>query len=59
MAVLPSSSRRLRPLVAGIAVAALAAGSVYALSKADPGVSYEQSVAAQSKAIFGFGHPLD
>jgi hypothetical protein len=39
MAALPSSSRRLRPLVAGIAVAALAAGSVYALSKADPGAT--------------------
>ena len=53
MAVLPSSSRRLRPLVAGIAVAALAAGSVYALSKADPGAGYEHSLSAQSNVLFG------
>ena len=59
MAALPSSPRRLRPIVAGIAVAALAAGSVYALSKADPGAAYEHSLSAQSKVIFGFGHPLD
>jgi secreted PhoX family phosphatase len=58
MAALPSSSRRLRPLVAGIAVAALAAGSVYALSRSDPGAAYEQTLSAQSNAIFGFGHPL-
>jgi hypothetical protein len=59
MAYLPSSSRRLRGVVIGVAAAALAAGSVYALSKSDPGAGYEHSLWAQSKVIYGFGHPLE
>ena len=58
MPALPSVPRRLRPVVAGIVVAALAAGSVYALTKGDPGAAYEHSLSAQSKPIFGFGQPL-
>src|SRR5262245_53178706 len=59
MPTLPSSSRRLRAVVAGVAIAAVAAGSVYALSKSDPGAAYEHSLAAQAKVMFGFNHPLD
>lgn len=63
MAGLPSSSRptarQLRPAIAGLAIAVIAAGSVYALNASDPGAAYESSLATQSKPLFGFGHPLD
>ena len=52
-------ARRLRPLIGGLAIAAIAAGSVHALNAADPGAAYERSLAAQSKPLYGVGHPLD
>jgi hypothetical protein len=53
------SGRGFAPVAAGLLVAAVAAGTVYALAKSDPGADYEHSLASQSKALFGFGHPLD
>ena len=50
---------RLRPLALGIAIAAIAVGSTYAISHQDPGAAYAHSLAAQSQPLFGFGHPLD
>ena len=52
-------SRRLRAIVAAIAIAALTAGSVYAIAKSDPGAAYLHDLSAQSTALFGFGKPLD
>jgi hypothetical protein len=56
-----SSRFRLRPrgVILGISAAALIAGVAYGLSKSDPGQSYADLLAAQSQAIYGFGHPLD
>jgi len=54
---MPRSPHWRAPLVAMLA-AAIAAGSAYAITKLDPGKAYEQSLAAQSKPLFGFGHPL-
>src|SRR5262245_11318871 len=51
-------SRRWRAPTAALIAAALAAGTVYALTRQDPGRAYEHSLAAQSKPLFGFGHPL-
>lgn len=51
--------RHVRPALAGLLIAAMAGGSVYAFTKQDPGADYEHSLAAQSQALFGFGHPLD
>jgi hypothetical protein len=51
--------RALRPIGVGIVIAALAAGSAYALAKSDPGAAYLHDLAAQSTALFGFGKPLD
>jgi Bacterial protein of unknown function (DUF839) len=47
-----------RTLLAGTLVAALAAGTTYALTKQDPGKAYENSLASQSQALFGFGRPV-
>lgn len=55
---LPVRIRR-RGVILGIAAAALVAGAAVGLSTSDPGQSYEDLLAAQSQAIFGFGHPLD
>jgi hypothetical protein len=52
-------TRALRPIAVAIAIAALAAGSAYALAKSDPGADYLHQLAAQSNAIFGFGTPLN
>jgi hypothetical protein len=49
---------RLRPIAAGVAIAAIAAGSTFALSRQDPGAAYIHDLSAQSQALFGFGHPL-
>jgi hypothetical protein len=49
---------RMRPVVAGIAIAAIAAGSTFALSRQDPGAAYIHDLSAQSQSLFGFGHPL-
>jgi hypothetical protein len=49
----------MRPVFAGIAIAAIAAGSTFALSRQDPGAAYIHDLSAQSQALFGFGHPLD
>jgi hypothetical protein len=53
------TSRGLAPLVAGLLVAAVAAGAVSALAKSDPGADHQHSLASQSKALFGFGKPFD
>src|SRR5262245_27811550 len=63
MASLPSissrlRSRRIRSIAAGIAIAAIAVGTVSALNPADPGADYEKSLANQSKPLYGFGQPL-
>jgi secreted PhoX family phosphatase len=56
----PSSGiRRLRTVAAAVAIAAVAAGTTYALSKQDPGAAYIHSLEAQSQPLFGFGRPLD
>jgi hypothetical protein len=55
---LPVRIRR-RGVILGITAAALVAGAAVGLSKSDPGQSYEDLLAAQSQAIYGFGHPLD
>jgi hypothetical protein len=52
-------ARRWRTVAAGIAIAAIAAGTTYALSKQDPGAAYVHSLEAESQALFGFGRPLD
>jgi hypothetical protein len=49
---------RMRPIAAGVAIAAIAAGSTFALSRQDPGAAYIHDLSAQSQALFGFGHPL-
>jgi hypothetical protein len=49
---------RLRPIAAGVAIAAIAAGSTFALSRQDPGAAYIHDLSTQSQALFGFGHPL-
>ena len=48
-----------RGVILGITAAALVAGVAVGLSKSDPGQSYADLLAAQSQAIYGFGHPLD
>jgi hypothetical protein len=55
----PAPRRAMRPIVVGIAIAAIAAGSTYALAKSDPGADYIHQLSAQSTALFGFGKPLD
>jgi len=50
--------RALRVPLAVIVAASLAAGTVAAITKQDPGKAYQHSLAAQSKPLFGFGHPL-
>jgi uncharacterized protein DUF839 len=60
MSVVGSRLRRPgRAIVIAVAAAALAAGSVAALTKLDPGADYAHQLAAQSQALYGFGHPLD
>src|SRR6476659_2148740 len=55
---LPVRIRRVG-VILRLAAAALVAGAAGGLSKSDPGQSYEDLLAAQSQAIYGFGHPLD
>ena len=55
----PVRTRALRPIAVGFVIAALAAGSAYAIAKSDPGSAYLHQLAAQSNALFGFGKPLD
>jgi hypothetical protein len=56
--LLPVRIRR-RGVILGITAAALVAGAAVGLSTSDPGLSYADLLAAQSQAIYGFGHPLD
>ncbi len=51
-------SRGRTGIVVGLVAAVLAAGTVFALSKADPGADYQDLLWAQSNSIFGIGHPL-
>ncbi len=51
-------ARRLRPIVAGVTITAIAAGTAFALTKQDPGAAYIHDISAQSQALFGFGKPL-
>ena len=51
--------RSWRAPIAALLVAAIAAGTTYALTKQDPGRAYENGLAAQSKPLFGFGLPLE
>lgn len=55
------SALRTRPRVAivGIAAAFLVSGVALGISRSDPGRDYADLLAAQSQAVFGFGHPLD
>jgi secreted PhoX family phosphatase len=53
------SSRHLAPVVGALLVAAIAAGTAYAIAKSDPGADYQHSLASESKTLFGFGHPLE
>src|SRR5262245_26819282 len=50
---------RARTVAAGVAIAAIAAGSEYAIAKHDPGAEYYQSLRTESQALFGMGRPLD
>ncbi|HEX2754674.1 MAG TPA: alkaline phosphatase PhoX [Candidatus Limnocylindrales bacterium] len=50
---------RPRGVILGVTAAVLVAGAAVGLSKSDPGQSYADLLAAQSQAIYGFGHPLD
>ena len=50
--------KRLKTALAGVAIAAIAAGTTYGLTKLDPGTGYEHQLETQSQSIFGFGHPL-
>jgi Bacterial protein of unknown function (DUF839) len=50
---------RLRAVVLGLAATLVLTGAALALSKADLGLGYADELAAQSQAIYGFGHPLD
>jgi hypothetical protein len=43
----------------GLAAAVILGGAAYALSPSDPGAAYQDQLAAQSKVLYGFGHPLD
>src|SRR5262245_4799063 len=55
------SRRVIRPgraLMAGVAALALAAGTVSALTKPDPGKDYQDLLNNQSQGLFGFGTPL-
>ena len=54
-----SAPRRRSALAVGVTAAVILAGATYALSTADPGAAYQDQLAAQSKALYGFGHPLD
>lgn len=47
-----------RALVAGALITAVAAGGAYAITRFDPGAAYEAQLGKESKALFGFGHPL-
>jgi hypothetical protein len=49
---------RMRPVIVGVAIAAIAAGSTFALTRQDPGADYIHDLSAESQALFGFGHPL-
>ncbi len=49
----------IRGTLLGLGAAGLIAGAALGLSKLDPGAAYQDQLAAQSQAIFGFGHPLD
>ncbi|HEY3336320.1 MAG TPA: alkaline phosphatase PhoX, partial [Candidatus Limnocylindrales bacterium] len=54
-----SASHRRPAIVLGLTAAVALTGATYALTTADPGAAYHDQLAAQSKALFGFGQPLD
>jgi hypothetical protein len=57
--VRPRLARPGRAALAVVVAGSLAAGGTLALSRSDPGADYAAQLAAQSQALFGFGHPLE
>jgi Bacterial protein of unknown function (DUF839) len=56
---IPTRVRSRLAISVATALVVVIGGTVVALSKSDPGADYQHQLAAQSEAIFGFGHPLD